>query len=111
VTVRVSEQDLQATLLEAARLFGWRVYHQRPAQTSRGWRTALTGDRGFPDLIAARSGRVFALELKSAGGRLREGQAEWLHALNGGLVTARLVYPDDLDELLALLTRREPPAS
>jgi hypothetical protein len=103
MNVKVTEHELQATILEAARVLGWRIYHQRPAQTRHGWRTALTGDPGFPDLILARPGRVLALELKAARGRPRDAQADWLQALDGGLVIARLVYPDDLDDVLALL--------
>jgi hypothetical protein len=106
VSGRVQEQELQATIVEACRVLGYRATHFRPARTNQGWRTPITGDVGFPDLICARPGRVLALELKGAGGRLREGQAEWLRMLDGGLVTARLVYPDDLDDVLALLAER-----
>jgi len=107
----MTEADLTGTIVDAAGLLGYRVVHFRPARTARGWRTPVQGDIGFPDLVVARPGRVFALELKAAGGRLGEGQAEWLRALDGGLVDARLVYPDDLDGLLALLARREAPAA
>jgi hypothetical protein len=55
---------------------------------------------------------VFALELKAARGRLGPGQQEWLQALEGGVVDARVVRPDDLDVVLALLAQRErPPAA
>src|SRR5262245_50561560 len=99
MSVQVTEQELQTTILEAARMLGWRAYHQRPAQTRHGWRTAMTGHPGFPDLIIAKPGRVLALELKSARGRVRPDQAEWLRTLDGGVVTARLVYPVDLDDV------------
>ena len=108
----VREQELQATLVEACRVLGYRVAHFRPARTAHGWRTPMSGDVGFPDLVCARPGRVFALELKAARGRLGPGQQEWLQALEGGVVDARVVRPDDLDVVLALLAQRErPPAA
>jgi hypothetical protein len=107
----VLERDMEQTIVAACRLLGYRVAHFRPARTTPGWRTPMTGDVGFPDLICARPGRVFALELKAKGGRLRDGQADWLRALDGGLVEAQLVYPVDLDDVLALLAQPEAPAT
>jgi hypothetical protein len=104
----VREQELQATIVEACRVLGYRVAHFRPARTAHGWRTPMSGDVGFPDLVCARPGRVFALELKAARGRLGPGQQEWLQALDGGLVEARVVRPAELDELLVLLAARDP---
>jgi hypothetical protein len=54
----VTEADLQATILDAARLLGWRACHFRPARTTRGWRTPVEGDPGFPDLTLAKAGVV-----------------------------------------------------
>jgi hypothetical protein len=100
---QVSERDFQTTVVDACRLLGWKVAHFRSARTAHGWRTPLTGDVGFPDLICARPGRALALELKAARGRLGPGQQEWLEALHGAQVHAQLVTPAGLDELLALL--------
>jgi hypothetical protein len=107
--VNVSEAQLQQAIVEAARLFGWLVFHARPAQTKRGWRTPMLGDRGFPDLVVAKPERCLALELKSDRGPLRPGQREWLDSLHGALVDARLVRPTDLDDVLALLSTRTQP--
>jgi hypothetical protein len=104
----VREQELQATIVEACRVLGYRVAHVRPARTAHGWRTPMSGDVGFPDLICARPGRVLALELKAARGRLGPGQSQWLQALEGGLVHAQVVRPAELDELLVLLGARDP---
>lgn len=76
-----SEDDLKDTILDLCRLFGWRVHHDRPARTEKGWRTAIQGDAGFPDLCMARNGRVIFAELKSERGAVRPGQDEWLAAL------------------------------
>jgi hypothetical protein len=104
----VSEHELQATIVDACRVLGYRVAHFRPARTASGWCTPMTGDEGFPDLICARPGRVLALELKAARGRLGPGQAEWLEAMQGAIVHAKVVRPAELDELLALLAARDP---
>lgn len=99
----MTEAELQATIVDACRLLGYRVAHFRPARTAHGWRTPMTGDAGFPDLVCARPGRAFALELKTARGRLGPGQAEWLQALHGATVHAQVVQPATLDEILELL--------
>jgi hypothetical protein len=104
----VREQELQATIVEACRVLGYRVAHFRPARTAHGWRTPMSGDVGFPDLICAGAGRVLALELKAARGRLGPEQAEWLQAMQGAVVHAQVVRPAELDELLALLAARGP---
>lgn len=101
----MTEAQLQQTIVEAARLCGWLVHHARPAQTRRGWRTPITGNVGFPDLILAKPrGRCFALELKGDGGRFGPGQQGWLDSLDGAVISARIVWPADLDALLAAIT-------
>ena len=63
---------------------GWRVHAERPARTSKGWRTPVQGDPGFFDLVLARRGRVIFAELKSARGKLSAEQEAWLAELSGG---------------------------
>ena len=102
----MTEAQLQQVLIETAYLTGWLVHHARPAQTRRGWRTAATGNVGYPDLTLAKRDRCLMLELKGDGGRVGPGQKEWLDALDGARVDARLVRPNDLDEILAEITTR-----
>lgn len=89
---RETEAGFTRAVVELARALGWRCWHQRPARTARGWRSAGTGDAGCPDLILARGGRVLLVELKAEGGRLGPGQAEWRDAAGGGY---RLWRPAD----------------
>jgi hypothetical protein len=92
----VKEAELQAAVIEAARLFNWRVAHFRPARTARGWRTAMTGDPGWPDLTLAREGRLVFLELKAKGRRPTAEQEGWLGVLSSVPgVEARVVTPSD----------------
>jgi plasmid maintenance system antidote protein VapI len=76
----LSEEDFQRRVMDYAQVRGWRQVHFRPARQGDKWVTAVTGDPGCPDLILARAGQVLLVELKSATGRLRPGQPEWLAA-------------------------------
>lgn len=95
------------TLLEAAQFFGWMRHHQRPGFTRQGYRTAITGDVGFPDLVLARRSEILHFEVKSADGYPSKDaktgaypQLVWL----ANLPHAYLVRPAALDEALALIT-------
>lgn len=78
----MTEQELQVAVIECARLLGWRVAHFRPAETAKGWRTAVEGDgKGFPDLVLVRGRRLIFAELKAETGRLSADQVAWLAAL------------------------------
>ena len=91
--LRMSEADLLAVVIELAQRLGWLVAHQRPAMTRRGWRTAIQGDAGFPDLILVRGATdrlpssLLAVELKSDRGKTTAEQDEWLRVL--GICGAR----------------------
>jgi hypothetical protein len=90
----ISEAEWQSRVIDYAKLRGWLVHHTRPARTEKGWRTALEGDAGFPDLVLARRGQVLFVELKKDGESLRANQRDWLNALMG----PRLVFEKDLDD-------------
>ena len=90
---------MQATIIAAAELHGWLVHHGRPARTNAGWRTAVSGNVGFPDLVLARNGVVLFLELKSERGRLTPDQTGWLEHLP----RSHLVRPSTLDTVLEWL--------
>jgi hypothetical protein len=74
----MSEKQLLNNVIDAAQKFGWYVVHFRPAWTGKGWRTAMQGDKGFPDIVLARKGVVWFFELKvQEGAKWEEGQREW----------------------------------
>jgi hypothetical protein len=94
VSLPQTEAQFQAAVIQYARLRGWLVAHFRPARTSKGWRTPMTGDPGFPDLVMTRRGtrqgeatpldspgRVIFIELKTERGKVSVNQAAWLDAL------------------------------
>ena len=78
----MSERQLQDAIIELAKLLGWRIAHFRPAMTREGWRTAVQGHVGFPDLVLLRPPRLVFAELKSKKGRVDFEQATWLNGLN-----------------------------
>ena len=91
----MSEAELQAAVIECARLLRWRVAHFRPARTARGWRTPVAADgAGFPDLVLVRE-RVLYRELKADEGKLRREQAEWVSALAAAGCDAEVWRPED----------------
>lgn len=85
----MTESELLSAVIELAQLSGWMVHHDRPARTDKGWRTAIQGNPGYPDLTLVRDGVVIFAELKSEGGRLTDGQKQWAEALNGNMVVWR----------------------
>lgn len=96
----VSEAQLQRAVIDYALLQGWRVVHYRPARTIHGYRTALTGHPGAPDLLLARHGQVLHVELKRHNGRVTPDQRLWLAALG---TSARLWRPQDWPTIVAEL--------
>ncbi len=61
-------------------MLGCLVFHSRPAQTQKGWRTPVSYDgKGFPDLVAVsqRNGAVIFIECKSDKGRFSPEQNRW----------------------------------
>lgn len=88
----MSEADWQDKVLEFARWRGWHVAHFRPAETTKGWRTPMTGHKGFPDLVLARAGVVWHIELKTEKGRPTNEQTGWISAIGA---TARVWRPID----------------
>lgn len=76
----ISEDDFQTRVMDYAKLRGWMRVHFRAARQGKTWVTPFSGDRGAPDLILARRGRVLLVELKSETGKFRPGQREWLEA-------------------------------
>ena len=77
----MSEEELLSCVVDLAQLLNYRVAHFRPARTAKGWRTAMTGDAGFPDLVLANGQRVIFAELKAEGRKPTRAQWDWLAAL------------------------------
>lgn len=75
------EEQLVAAIIDYCRLRHLLVTHFRPCRTAKGWRTAVQGDPGFPDLvIAGPHGTTFA-ECKTRGRKPEPAQQKWLATL------------------------------
>jgi hypothetical protein len=83
----MSEAELQRNVIDMARYLGWYVHAERPAMTSKGFRTAIMGNAGFPDIVLCRADRLIFVELKSASGTLTDQQVKW-----GKLLAANTTY-------------------
>lgn len=107
----ITEEQFSGQVEDLLKLYGWRWCHFRPAITEKGWRTALSGDKGLPDIIAVRPPRLIFAELKSEDGRLSPEQKEWLKDLDicrqaTPFHKAHEVYlwrPSDYDEIEEIL--------
>jgi len=92
----VTEKEFQQTVVDMARLLGWRVYHTHDSRRS---------EPGFPDLCLVRD-RIVFLELKTATGKVTPEQAGWISAITAAGGTALAVRPKDLPEIEKALKRR-----
>lgn len=99
-----SEAQFTAQVIALARLHRWRVAHFRPARTTRGWRTAVSGDgAGFPDLVLVRGGVILVVELKVGRNTTTADQDAWLAAFRAAGVQAFVWRPADWDAIVATL--------
>lgn len=111
-SLKATEAQWQDAIVQAAKLTGWLVHAERPAQTGQGWRTAIQGHKGFPDLVLLHPGRAHLVfvELKRKPNKASKEQVDWLAALERVVIhtsnhlAARLMFvPDDVPQLLAFL--------
>ena len=69
----VTEKQLQANVIQCAKLYGWLVFHAYDSRRS---------EPGFPDLVLAHPcGRLLFAELKTERGKLSAAQEAWLETL------------------------------
>lgn len=104
------EKDWQRTVVEAAKLYGWRVKCDRNVRVQRRdgttyFTTAIGADGiGFPDLLLLRGDRQIAAELKVGRNKATEAQEGWIEAF-GRVKQSQsgIWYPDMWDEIKTML--------
>lgn len=104
--VRLSEEAWQSRVTDLLDLRGWLWFHCRPARTTKGWRTPVSGPlgKGWPDIVAVRDDRLAVLELKSVKGRVSAEQRMVIDALaRVPGVTAMVARPSDWDRIQEVL--------
>lgn len=106
-----TEAGFTDAVVELAQTFGFLVHHDRPARTNQGWRTAIQGDPGFPDIVAVGYGRLIVAELKVGRNVPSSAQQAWLWRW-GALaelcptVEVHLWRPEDWPEIAETFKRR-----
>ena len=104
--LRPTEDQCEDTIIDAAKLAGWRVHVERRSRTKDGWATAIKGHKGWPDMTLAHpDGRLIVVELKRKPNKPTPDQEAWLSTLRACGVDARIVWvPEELDALLSEIT-------
>jgi uncharacterized protein YndB with AHSA1/START domain len=108
---KYTEPEFATQVEHLLKMFGWHWCHFRPARTEHGWRTAISGHKGFPDYIAVRPPRLLVFELKSERGKVSPEQQEWLDILGQlkddpygeSTVEVYLFRPSDIEEIAEVL--------
>ena len=93
----ILESAFQTRVRRAALEHGYLVYHTRDSRKS---------DKGFPDLVLVKPGRLLFVELKSQKGKLTQEQSVWLSMLQHSIpgVEAYCWSPDDWAHIQEILT-------
>ena len=99
----MTERDFSSSIEATLRLCGWRWCHFRAARAAQGWRTPLSGDAGFPDIVAVRGRPLLFCELKAEAGAVRPEQRDWLEALEAAGQEVHLWRPRDWDAITETL--------
>ena len=79
--INITEKDFMRQVEDLLKVLHWHWTHFRPARTEHGWRTAITGHKGFVDYVAVKEKRCLFIELKSENGKLTPSQEEWAELL------------------------------
>lgn len=105
--MKITEAEFTDRTVALFRACGWLVHHDRPARTDQGYRTAIQGNAGFPDLVAIRAGHLVVAELKVGRGKTTPAQDRWLRSFQmvedrGTGLIVRLWRPEHQPEIEAV---------
>ena len=100
---KITEVQWGKTVEDMLDIYGWHWVHFRPARTEKGWRTAISGAKGFPDYVAVRQDRLMFIELKSSIGKLSENQRDWQAWLHLTCAETYVWRPQDADDAERIL--------
>lgn len=109
VDVRAKELECERTILDAAQIAGWRRHGERAAMgKTKGYRTPIKGEAGWPDLVLARRGQFVVAELKRDPNEPTDEQVAWLTILDNRphVVALVLWVPDEMDAFNTRLFNR-----
>ncbi len=96
----MTEAELQAAVLDLAKLRGWMCMHIHDSRRSAG--------AGWPDLflLHPRTGQIVVAELKATNGRVSPAQRQWIDGFAAAGVTVHVWRPEHLrgGQIAAALT-------
>jgi hypothetical protein len=106
----VTEAQFQSQVIDLAQALGWQHLHVRRSLGRRGgkqaWQTT-TNVSGWPDLFLWHPTHGFAaIELKAGRNTPSEEQSEILAQLQAAGARTMVAWPDDLDDVMAILQGR-----
>lgn len=93
----VTEKQLQATIVQVARLNRWFCFHVHDSRHS---------ERGWPDLVLLRPPHALFVELKTETGKVTDAQAHVLELLADCGLTVAVWRPSHLDDVIARLQEK-----
>jgi hypothetical protein len=98
IPVRVSEKGWQMTVVSAAQLHGWRLFHPYDSRKS---------NPGWPDLVLwhPRRNRMMFRELKTDKGKLTKAQVDTLEELRACGADTGVWRPRDWEAVVSELAR------
>lgn len=100
------EDECEDAIISGAMALGFYVHAERRSRTKDGWKTAVKGRKGWPDLVIVGYGHAWFLELKrDVTGKVDAEQQEWALRLRQAGLDARIVWVPSqqqalIDELL-----------
>lgn len=104
----MTHEEWQAQVVQLAHILGWNHLHvRRTIGRGRKWTTS-TNRKGWPDLFLWHDQRGFvAIELKVKPDKPKPEQLEVLDELARAGARTMVAYPDDLDEVQAILSGKK----
>lgn len=97
MSLRMSEKDWQALVVEYARYNAWMVFHVFDSRRS---------EPGYPDLTLLRGSECIVAELKAEKGKVRADQHKWLEAFAEAGIEAHVWRPSDWSLIEGRLRRK-----
>jgi hypothetical protein len=109
----MARSEWEETIQDLLSKRGWIFHHQRPAWTSKGYRSTISGEKGFPDFICFREEksktqewdtiRQVVIEAKAGSDKPTTEQRMWLEFFREVGAEVYVWYPKDREYMEKVL--------